>query len=127
MNLIKYTEKQLVNGVPTGLLTPMYKEEVETNISLKKAIRTIAVKKLVATNSDNQSVDANEISMDRFDRVISLAMAKIMIAQDPANSIWDDTKFPWIDSDNNIIQISIKQAIELQEDGLNQLATEWLK
>ena len=109
-----------------ALRTKKFREVPQENIGRKKGERAIAVQSLTATNADGQVIDANEVSMDRFDRVISLALGQMLLATNPTNPIWDTT-FQWVDAENNPINISLRQAIELQQDGLNKLSAEWFK
>ena len=120
MELEKYTE---IRG---ALRTPKYREVTGTT-NKKHGDRTIEVEALTATNADGQVVDADEVSMDRFDRVLSLGVAQAMIASDTTNPVWDETTFPWVDANNNAISISIRQAVELQADGLQMLSAIWFK
>jgi len=118
MKLEKYTD------IKGALRTPKYKEVRET-LSQKHGDRTVAVDKLVATNTAGQVIDADEKSMDRFDRVISLGIAQVMLATNPTNTAWDAVVFPWVDANNKVIQVSLRQAVELQADGLNKLSAVW--
>ena len=109
-----------------ALRSKKFREVSQENIPQKKGERAIVVQAITATNTDGQVIDANEVSMDRFDRVISLALGQILLATDPTNPIWDTT-FPWIDVNNNPINISLRQAMQLQQDGLDKLSVEWFK
>jgi len=108
-----------------GALRSKKYRQVEESLSKKKGDRTKALDKLVATNTAGQLIDADEKSMDRFDRVISLGIAQVMLAKDPNNTAWDTVTFPWVDANNKVILISLRQAIELQADGLSKLSTVW--
>ena len=109
-----------------ALRSKKFREVPSEDIARKKGERAIAVQSIIAINTDGQKIHANEVSMDRFDRVISLALGQLLLATDPTNTIWDTT-FPWVDANNNAINISLRQALELQQDGLNKLSTEWFK
>ena len=110
-----------------GALRSKKFREVPEVLNKKHGERKEAIEKLVATNTAGQAVDADEVSMDRFDRVISLGLAQVMMAGDPNNPLWDSIVFPWVDANNNAIQISLRQAIELQQDGLNKLSAQWFQ
>jgi len=122
--LEKYTKVQTKNGKPTGLKSPRFKEVPKTDISKKLGDRENSIGNLKAMYSGIE-IDANEVSMDRLDRVLSVSTALMLLEQFPDNLMWDDMKFPWVDANNKPIEISLLEAVKLQEDGLTKLSALW--
>lgn len=78
------------------------------------------------TTTAGHTLDTNEISLDRMDRVISVAMAKLLLRLYPNEPEWQNV-IPWIDA-NNVPQstITVAELVEAQYLGLTALATEFV-
>ncbi len=122
--LEKYTKVQTKNGKPTGLRSPRFKEVANGDISKKLGDRANNIANLKASYNGLE-IDANEVSMDRLDRVLSVGTALLLLEQFPDNPMWDGLKFPWVDANNKSIEISLSEAVKLQENGLTQLSALW--
>ena len=106
---------------------------LENSIEGQKAYRTEEVLSQTML-IDNILFDIDENSMDRIDRVISLANWKYnqKISQGIGSivaytEIYSNTLIPWKTATNEIIQVSIEMLCKVQESALHNLSEIWVK
>lgn len=72
----------------------------------------------------------DEVAMDRFNRLISIANAKYNqavlsgVSTQEASAIYE-TKIQWKSADNEFVEISIQDMCELLENGMRQMQVLW--
>jgi hypothetical protein len=98
----------------------------------RKALRSEEVLNTVV-EVDGLQFNADEKSMDRIDRLISLAgwkfdqALKTMSSEDAYNAVYIGIQVPWKLATDNLVQVNIEQLCRVQEISLNILGATWVK
>lgn len=105
---------------------------VEQHPEGHKAYRAHEVAKQIVT-VDGITFNADEVAMDRMDRVIDLANWKFNQATASGVSVSDayaqvyTMQIPWKTADNRLVQVTIETLCRAQELAINSLAAIWIK
>lgn len=98
----------------------------------KKALRSEEVLNTIV-EVDGMQFNADEMSMDRIDRLISLAgwkfdqAIKVLSSEDAYNAVYLGIEVPWKLATDNLVVVNIEQLCRVQEISLNLLGATWVK
>jgi len=102
-------------------------------VSSKKGNRAIALESNTVTLSGIE-YDANEISMDRLNRIVSLANAeynyRVSVGELPADAYkatYKDQKVTWIGVDNLPHLVQVESLIEVLRASMTEMGAIWME